>query len=107
MNNMNKTKKKLSSEQHQELLKILKVRFEKNMNRHKGLEWSKVEAKLKTNHEKLSSLDEMELTGGEPDVVGLDKKTGEYIFYDCAEESPKGRRSICYDNEALESRKEH
>jgi hypothetical protein len=85
----------------------LKARFEKNMNRHKGLEWAKVQAKLEANAEKLWSLNEMERTGGEPDVVGHDKKTGEYIFYDCSAESPKGRRSACYDREALESRKEH
>jgi hypothetical protein len=85
----------------------LKARFEKNMNRHKGLEWSKVQAKLETNPAKLWCLNEMEGTGGEPDVVGYDKKTGEYIFFDCSAESPKGRRSICYDHEALESRKEH
>ena len=90
-----------------DVLSALKVRFEKNMNRHKGLEWDKVQAKLEANAEKLWSLNEMERTGGEPDVVGLDKKTGEYIFYDCSEESPKGRRSVCYDREALESRKEH
>jgi hypothetical protein len=85
----------------------LKARFEKNMKRHKGLEWAKVQAKLEANAEKLWTLDEMEITGGEPDVVGLDKKTGEYIFYDCSAESPKGRRSVCYDGEALASRKEH
>ena len=100
-------KKELSSGQRQELLKTLKARFEKNMNRHKGLEWAKVQAKLEANTEKLWSLNEMERTGGEPDVVGHDKKTGEYIFYDCSEESPKGRRSLCYDREALEARKEH
>ena len=99
-------KKQLSAEQHQELLRILKGRFEKNMNRHKGLEWSKVHTKLEANTEKLWSLHEMERTGGEPDVVGHDKKTGEYIFYDCSAESPKGRRSLCYDREALDSRKE-
>ena len=102
-----RNKKELSSEQREELLKTLKARFEKNMNRHKGLEWAKVQAKLEANTEKLWSLNEMEETGGEPDVVGHDKKTGEYIFYDCSAESPKGRRSICYDHEALESRKEH
>jgi hypothetical protein len=91
----------------EEILRVLKARFEKNMNRHKGLEWTQVQAKLKTNAEKLRSLHEMERTGGEPDVVGHDKKTGEYIFYDCSAESPKGRRSVCYDREALESRKEH
>jgi hypothetical protein len=100
-------KKKLSSEQREALLSALQVRFEKNMNRHKGLEWSKVRAKLEADTEKLWSLNEMERTGGEPDVVGSDKKAGEYIFYDCSAESPKGRRSICYDHEALESRKEH
>jgi hypothetical protein len=101
------TKKELSPEQRDELLGALKARFEKNMNRHKGLEWAKVQAKLKANTEKLWSLNEMEGTGGEPDVVGHDKKTGEYIFYDCSAESPKGRRSVCYDREALEARKEH
>ena len=100
-------KSKLSPEQREELLRALKARFEKNMNRHKGLEWAKVQAKLEANTEKLWSLNEMERTGGEPDVVGHDKKTGEYIFYDCSAESPKGRRSVCYDREALESRKEH
>src|SRR5258707_3653231 len=100
-------KKELSSEQREELLRALKARFEKNMNRHKNLEWAKVQAKLEANAEKLWSLNEMERTGGEPDVVGHDKKTDEYIFYDCSAESPKGRRSICYDDEALESRKEH
>ena len=100
-------KKKLSPEQSEELLKVLKIRFEKNMNRHKGIEWSKAEAKLKANPEKMYSLNEMEITGGEPDVVGHDKKTGEYIFYDCSTESPKERRSLCYDHEALESRKEN
>ena len=99
--------KKLSPAQHEQLLKTLKARFEKNMTRHKGLEWAKVQARLEANTTKLWSLNEMESTGGEPDVVGYDKKTGEYIFYDCSAESPKGRRSICYDREALESRKEH
>jgi hypothetical protein len=99
--------KKLSSQQREELLTALKARFEKNMNRHKGLEWTKVQAKLEANAEQLWSLNEMERTGGEPDVIGHDKKTGEYIFYDCSAESPKGRRSVCYDQEALESRKEH
>ncbi len=108
----NRNKKELSPGARKELLKTLKVRFEKNMNRHKGIDWVKVEAKLEANpdgyrDEKLWSLDEMEMTGGEPDVVGYDKKTGEYIFYDCSAESPKGRRSICYDHEALEARKEH
>src|SRR6516225_7330597 len=91
---------------NEELLKVLKARFEKNMNRHKGLEWAKVQAKLEAHTEKLRSLLEMERTGGEPDVVGQNKKTGEYIFYDCSADSPKGRRSVCYDREALESRKE-
>jgi hypothetical protein len=101
------SKKALSSAQREELLRALKARFEKNMNRHKGLEWAKVLAKLEASMEKLWSLNEMERTGGEPDVVGHDKKTGEYIFYDCSAETPKGRRSVCYDREALESRKEH
>jgi hypothetical protein len=104
---MSKAKKKLSPEQREELLRTLKARFEKNMNRHKGVEWAKVQAKLEANIEKLWPLNEMERTGGEPDVVGYDKKTDEYIFYDCSEESPKGRRNICYDREALEARKEH
>src|SRR5687768_9409719 len=104
---MSKTTNKLSPEQRDELLKTLKARFEKNMNRHKGLEWAKAEAKLEDNTKKLWSLNEMEITGGEPDVVGYDKNTGEYIFYDCSAESPKGRRSVCYDHEALASRKEH
>jgi uncharacterized protein DUF4256 len=107
MKNINSNKKELSPEQREELLRALKARFDKNMNRHKGLEWAKVEAKLEVNTEKLWSLNEMERTGGEPDVVGHDKKTGEYIFYDCSPESPKGRRSVCYDREGLESRKEH
>jgi len=102
-----KTKKQLSSAQREELLRALKTRFEKNMNRHQGLEWNKVQAKLEGNPEKLWSLNEMERTGGEPDVVGLDKKTGEYIWFDCSAESPNGRRSVCYDHQALESRKEH
>jgi hypothetical protein len=97
----------ISNKQREELLKALQSRFEKNMNRHKGLEWVKVQAKLEAKPEKLWSLNEMERTGGEPDVVGHDKKTGEYIFYDCSFESPAGRRSLCYDREALESRKEH
>lgn len=105
MHNMNRIKKELSSEQCLELLSVLKARFEKNMNRHHGLEWAHLQAKLKANAEKLWSLHEMEKTGGEPDVVGYDKKTGEYIFYDCSVESPKGRRSFCYDLEGLESRK--
>ena len=100
-------KKQLSPQQREELLKTLKARFEKNMNRHKGLDWAKVQAKLEANPEKLWSLGELESTGGEPDVVGQDKKTGDYIFYDCSAETPKGRRSICYDRAALESRKEH
>src|SRR5205814_6166115 len=107
MKNINSNKKKLSPEQRKELLRALKARFEKNMNRHKGLEWAKVQAKLEANNEKLWSLNEMERSGGEPDVVGFDKKTGEYIFFDCSAESPKGRRSFCYDGEALQSRKEH
>src|SRR6266850_4762737 len=105
--NINSNKKDLSPGQREELLRALKARFEKNMNRHKGLEWAKVQAKLEVNAQKLWSLHEMERTGGEPDVVGHDKKTGEYIFHDCSVESPKGRRSVCYDREALESRKEH
>ncbi len=100
-------KKELSPEQSEELLGALKARFTKNMNRHKGLEWLNVHEKLEANPEKLWSLNEMERTGGEPDVVGHDRKTGEYIFFDCAAESPKGRRSVCYDREALEARKEH
>ena len=107
MNNMSRNKKNLSREQREELLRALKARFEKNMNRHKGLEWAKVEAKLEANTEKLWSLREMERTGGEPDVVGLDKRTGEYIFFDCSAETPKGRTSVCYDREGWESRKEH
>lgn len=99
--------KKLSPEQSKELIGVLKIRFEQNMNRHKGLEWAKVQAKLEKFPEKLWSLDEMEITGGEPDVVGYDEKTGEYIFYDCSAESPKNRRSLCYDRAAHEARKEH
>lgn len=106
MSKTKSNKKELTSEQREALLSILKIRFEKNMPRHKGLKWVDVEAKLDRN-EKLWSLHEMEETGGEPDVIGYDKKTDEYIFYDCSAESPKGRRSICYDTEALESRKEH
>src|SRR6476659_3737300 len=102
-----KAKKQLSSEQRAELLKTLNARFQKNMNRHDGLEWAEVKEKLEANTEKLWSLGEMERTGGEPDVVGHDQKTGEYIFYDCSVESPKNRRSLCYDPEALESTKEH
>src|SRR6184192_625406 len=105
MTTKNKMKKELSSKQNEELLSILKARFEKNKSRHKNIEWKKVEAKLQANTGKLWSLNEMERTGGEPDVVGHDKKTGEYIFYDCSAESPKGRRSVCYDREALEARK--
>ncbi|HEX8735904.1 MAG TPA: DUF4256 domain-containing protein [Pyrinomonadaceae bacterium] len=107
MNNINSNKKNLSTEQREALLGELKARFEKNMNRHKNLEWAKVQARLEADSEKLWSLGEMERTGGEPDVVGLDKKTGEFIFYDCSAESPKGRRSVCYDREAQESRKAH
>ncbi|MES2554605.1 MAG: DUF4256 domain-containing protein [Bacteroidota bacterium] len=104
---MNNTKKTLSEEQREALISTLKERFEKNMRRHEGLEWDKVQAKLEAKPAKLWSLDEMELTEGEPDVVGYDKQTDEYIFYDCSAESPKGRRSLCYDREALDSRKEH
>lgn len=107
MSAVNSNNKKLSSEQREELLGILKVRFEKNVDRHKGLKWAELQAKLEAAPGKLWSLNEMERTGGEPDVVGYDKKTGEYILYDCSVESPKGRRSLCYDREALESRKEH
>jgi hypothetical protein len=102
-----RTKKKLSKDQQDELMKVLKARFEKNMKRHPDIEWAKVEARLASNPDKLWILDDMETTGGEPDVVGQDKKTGEFIFYDCSPESPAGRRSICYDHEALEKRKEH
>jgi len=104
MENFNK---QLLPEQREELLKTLKVRFEKNMDRHIDIEWTKVQVKLEANTEKLWSLHEMEITGGEPDVVGYDAETGEFIFYDCSAESPKGRRSVCYDREALESRKQH
>ena len=108
MNSMNKNRSRnLSPQQTNELLTALKARFDKNMDRHKSLEWSKVQAKLEASPEKLWPLGEMERTGGEPDVVGFDKKTGEYVFYDCSAESPKGRRSVCYDREALEARKEH
>lgn len=107
MNKISSKRQALPPEQREELLRTLKARFEKNMNRHKGLEWSKVQAKLEANPEKLWSLSEMEETGGEPDVIAYDKKTGEYIFYDCSRQSPKGRRSVCYDYEALESRKQH
>ena len=103
----NSTKKELSPKQREELLTTLKARFEKNMNRHQGLEWTKVRARLEANAGKLWSLNEMERTGGEPDIVGQDKNTGEYAFYDCSPESPKGRTSLCYDREALDSRKEH
>lgn len=102
----NKSKNVLTPKQSDELLKVLKARFEKNMSRHKGIEWAKVKAKLEANTEKLWSLSEMERTGGEPDVVGHDKKTSEFIFYDCSAETPKGRRSVCYDRDGLESRKE-
>jgi hypothetical protein len=104
---MKNIKKELSPGQREELLEALKARFEKNMSRHKGLDWAQVQAKLEANTQKLWSLNEMERTGGEPDVVGHDKKTTEYVFYDCSPESPKGRRSVCYDREALESRKEN
>ena len=107
MNKTNSSRKELAPRQREELFKILKARFEKNMNRHKGLTWAEVQATLEANNKKLWSLNEMEISGGEPDVVGYDKKTGEYIFYDCSAESPKGRRSFCYDHEALESRKEN
>jgi hypothetical protein len=102
-----KGKKELSPEQQKEIIKALRIRFEKNMNRHKGLEWAEILPKLEADPEKLWSLHGMERTGGEPDVVGVDYKTGEYIFYDCSAESPKGRRNLCYDREGLESRKEH
>lgn len=104
---MKTNKKELLPAQREELLKMLKTRFDKNMNRHKGIEWAKVQAKLDANPQKLWSLDDMEVTGGEPDVVGYDEATNEYIFYDCSAESPKGRRSLCYDRAALDSRKEH
>jgi hypothetical protein len=107
MNNTVANKKELSPKQREELFSTLKARFEKNMNRHNGLEWARVQARLEAQIKKMWSLNEMEKTGGEPDVVGFDKKTGEYIFYDCSAESPKGRRSFCYDRQALESRKEH
>jgi len=107
MNKKNNAKKQLSPAERDELLRALKARFEKNKSRHRELEWDKVQARLEMNEEKLWSLNEMEKTGGEPDVVGRDKETGEYLFFDCAAESPSGRRSICYDHEALESRKEH
>src|SRR4051812_6886410 len=101
------SKPKLSAKDREELLRALRARFQKNMNRHKGVEWAQVEAKLEAHPDTLWSLNEMETSGGEPDVVHHDKKTGEYIFYDCSAESPKGRRSLCYDREALEARKEH
>src|SRR5437879_13130749 len=107
MSKTNSSKKELLPEQREELLSVLKARFEKNRGRHKGVEWATVQAKLEAHTEKLWSLHEMERTGGEPDVVGFDKKAVEYIIYDCSAESPKGRRSLCYDGEALESRKEH
>src|SRR4026209_2344809 len=107
MNTIKSNKTELSPKQREELLSALKARFEKNMGRHKGIEWAKVQAKLEANTKKLWSLNEMERTGGEPDVVGHDKKTGEYIFFDCSAESPKGRRSVCYDHEALNARKEN
>src|SRR5437879_9156476 len=105
--NINSHKTNLAPEQREKLLRGLKARFEKNMNRHKALEWDKVQAKLEANAEKLWSLNDMERTGGEPDVVGHDKRTGEYIFYACSAESPKGRRSVCYDREARETSNEH
>jgi hypothetical protein len=107
MSKIDNTKKELSIEQRHELLSALKARFDKNMNRHAGLVWEKVQAKLEANSEKLWSLNEMERSGGEPDLVGYDKKTGEYIFYDCSAESPKSRRNLCYDRQALDSRKEN
>jgi Protein of unknown function (DUF4256) len=107
MNQMKNNKQELSPRQREELLTALKVRFEKNPNRHKGMEWAKAQARLEANADKLWSLNEMERTGGEPDVVGQDKKTGEYVFYDCSAETPKGRVSVCYDREGWESRKEH
>ena len=107
MNNMKTNKKELSPKQREELLTALKARFEKNMNRHKGLDWAKAQARLEAKPDKLWSLAEMERTGGEPDVVGQDKKSGEFVFMDCAAQSPKGRVSFCYDRAALDSRKEH
>ncbi|PJZ57852.1 DUF4256 domain-containing protein [Leptospira barantonii] len=107
MSKKNTAKKKLTPDQNEELLKTLKTRFEKNKKRHKDLEWTKVQTRLESNPEKLQSLYEMESTGGEPDVVEYDSKTGEFVFYDCSAETPKGRRSVCYDREALDSRKEH
>ncbi|MFX1319907.1 MAG: DUF4256 domain-containing protein [Promethearchaeota archaeon] len=102
---MSKLKKELSPKQHEELLRVLKARFENNMNRHQGIEWANIQTKLKANPDKLWSLNEMERTGGEPDVVGHDKKTGEYIFHDCSPETPTGRRNVCYDREAQDARK--
>jgi len=107
MKKNNNTKRELSSKQSEEILRVLKIRFEKNMNRHKGIDWVKLQARLEKNKQKLWSLNEMERTGGEPDVVSYNRETDEYIFYDCSEESPKGRKSLCYDHEALEKRKEH
>ena len=107
MNKIARHKKEVVTKELEELLSLLQARFENNMNRHQGLQWANVQAKLKANTDKLSSLYEMERTGGEPDVVGRDKMTGEYLFYDCSAESPRGRRSACYDREALETRKEH
>jgi hypothetical protein len=107
MNDIKRNKKELSRKQREELLQALKARFEKNLDHHKGLEWAKVQAKLEASAEKLWSLNEMERTGGEPDVVGQDKTTGEYVFYDCSAQSPQGRTSFCYDREALDTRKEH
>jgi hypothetical protein len=107
MTKINNTKKELSAKQTDELLNILKIRFEKNIERHKNIQWKKIEAKLQANKSKLWSLNEMEKTGGEPDVIGQDPKTGDFIFFDCSPESPKGRRSLCYDRQALEARKNH
>jgi Protein of unknown function (DUF4256) len=107
MSKMNRSKKALSSKEQEAILSTLKVRFEKNMNRHKGVEWAKIEARLKANPGKLWSLNEMERTGGDPDAVAHDTKTGEYIFFDCSAQTPQDRRSFCYDDEALETRKEH
>src|SRR5678816_1414490 len=107
MDNSKNKKREIAPKQREELLRLLKGRFEKNMQRHKNLEWAKVQSRLEAHPEKLWSLGEMERSGGEPDVIGQDKKTGEYIFFDCSAESPKGRRSVCYDNEALEARKEN
>lgn len=104
---MKNEKRELSLDQREELLKTLQTRFEKNRNRHPGIEWDEIQANLEANAEKLWSLNEMEMTGGEPDIVAFDHAAGEYLFYDCSAESPKGRRSVCYDREGLESRKEH